>query len=70
MSYVDGAKFSLGAEVRSEWHGEQGTVTRIEWSTTFGQRTYRLDRTRPARIAGAVGSQVWVCESDLHAVRA
>ena len=53
---IEGAKFAIGEEVRSEWHGEQGTVAKIEWSFTFGSRTYLLTRTLPGRIAGAVGS--------------
>jgi len=58
-------KYTVGQELRSAYHDEQGVVQKVEWTYTFGTWTYLLLRTQDSRYGGEKGSVVWVCEGDL-----
>lgn len=58
-------KYKEGQKLTSAYQGETGEVKQIDWSVTFGQWTYLIQRTENGRYGGKVGEQVWICESDL-----
>lgn len=53
-------RFQLGDEVFSAWDRVRGKVSACEWSTTFGQYTYRIEREDRHPI--------FICESALRPV--
>lgn len=59
-------KFKEGNLVTSAYHDEHGEIKQVDWSCSFGQWTYKLVRARTSRYGGRVGTEVWVCESDLR----
>lgn len=59
-------KYSVGEHLTSKYQGETGVVKEVDWSVTFGQWTYKLERTEVSRYDNRpVGTEVWVCQSDL-----
>ena len=59
-------KYSVGQAVISTYQGEEGEIKKIDWSVTFGQWTYMIERTKDSRYDNRPkGTEVWICESDL-----
>lgn len=65
--------FKTKQEVFSPYHDVQGIVEAIDWSVSFGQWTYKIERVRDGRhdqinqfwMWNPELPCVWICESDL-----
>lgn len=61
-------KYKVGDSLFSAFQRVYGKVKRIDWSVSFGQWSYLIEKANKCCEQAFVHDLVWVCESDLKPV--